>query len=112
MDEIAGAAAELARWRQEIDRVDADLTRLFEERMNLARRVAVVKKRYNLPLYQPEREEAVLIRARAALREPELAAALTRWFRVLINAAKDWQAGTDGAPASEAAPAACPREEN
>ncbi|MDR1069502.1 MAG: chorismate mutase, partial [Gracilibacteraceae bacterium] len=38
------AAAALGRWRREIDGVDAELTRLFEKRMELSRRVAAVKK--------------------------------------------------------------------
>jgi len=55
---------DLARIRDEIDRVDRDLINLLARRRDLVARVAGLKQRNGLPVYVPEREAAML-RARA-----------------------------------------------
>lgn len=46
--------------RKEIDQIDADLVRLFTQRMNVAARVADYKKENGLPIYVPSREREIL----------------------------------------------------
>ncbi|MGB6222036.1 prephenate dehydratase [Haloferula sp.] len=46
--------------RKEIDRIDGQLLDLLSERADLVHEVGVVKKRDNLQIYAPEREEALL----------------------------------------------------
>jgi chorismate mutase/prephenate dehydratase len=94
MSESTEAAA-LARWREEIDRVDENLTGLFEKRMELVRQIAACKKKHDLPLLQPEREKEVLDHVRGLLRDPGLADCLSQWFGVLMGASKDWQAAAN-----------------
>lgn len=46
--------------REEIDKIDADLVRLFCARMGLAAQVADYKKAHGLPIFVPAREDAIL----------------------------------------------------
>ena len=48
--------------RSQIDTIDHDLLDLLSRRADLVHEVGVVKKRDNLPIYAPEREEALLRR--------------------------------------------------
>ncbi|WP_457635119.1 prephenate dehydratase [Persephonella sp.] len=52
----------LEKLRQEIDKVDEEILRLLNERAKLAREVGEVKKRYNLPIYVPSREQKIFER--------------------------------------------------
>ncbi len=46
--------------RQEIDKIDAEMVRLFCKRMDVAARIADYKKENNLPIPHPGREQEVL----------------------------------------------------
>ncbi|MEM9079303.1 MAG: prephenate dehydratase [Verrucomicrobiota bacterium] len=46
--------------RQKIDALDSELLRLLSERADLVHEVGVIKKRDNLQIYAPEREDALL----------------------------------------------------
>ena len=39
-----------------IDEIDSELTRLFEERMDVVSSIAAYKKEHNLPIFDPQRE--------------------------------------------------------
>lgn len=64
--------AELTEIRQEIERIDRALIELIAERVQLARRIGVVKKAAGLPTLDPPREAAVVRRAGALAREAGL----------------------------------------
>ena len=51
---------ELNELRQQIDKIDAEMVRLFCARMEVASRVADYKKENHLPILQPSRERAKL----------------------------------------------------
>lgn len=51
---------DLTDLREKIDEIDADLVRLFTERMNISAKVADYKLANNLPIYVPSRERAIL----------------------------------------------------
>lgn len=50
---------ELNELRKEIDKVDKQMAELFEERMNLVKKVGQYKKEHNLPILDKERENLV-----------------------------------------------------
>ena len=60
---------ELTELRERIDRIDADLVRLFTERMALSGQVAGYKKEHNLPALDASRERQKLAAVRAAAGE-------------------------------------------
>ncbi len=51
---------ELSDYREKIDAIDAQLVRLFEERMEVSSEIAEVKKQKKLPVYDPAREREKL----------------------------------------------------
>lgn len=50
----------LEELRPEIDKIDKELTKLFEARMDLAREVGEYKKAHNIDILNSKREEVVL----------------------------------------------------
>jgi len=61
----------LAEYRKEIDRIDKELTSLFEERMNFALKIAQYKKENNIAILQNGREDEVLERAVSNLKNKD-----------------------------------------
>jgi chorismate mutase len=65
-------ALELSRIRDEIENIDRALIDLIAQRVQLARRIGVVKRTAGLPTLDPPREAAVVRRAGALAREAGL----------------------------------------
>ena len=61
--------AELSELRQEIDRIDSEIFRLFDERARVAEGVAAYKREHGLRVFDPVRERAKV--ADAADRAPQ-----------------------------------------
>ena len=51
---------DLSELREQIDKIDTELVRLFAARMDIAAQVADYKRANNLPIYVPARERAIL----------------------------------------------------
>lgn len=77
--------------RADIDIIDRQMQQLFEQRMQVAREVALYKKTRNEPIYVPEREKALLADKVKRLQDPSLAVAAEGFFRTLMNLSKDEQ---------------------
>jgi chorismate mutase len=60
----------LEAWRSEIDRLDADLLRLLNQRAAIACEIATIKVALGLPAYDPEREKQVLAKIAALSQGP------------------------------------------
>ena len=46
--------------RTEIDKIDAELVKLFEKRMSLSAEIAAEKKEKNLPVFDEKREQEII----------------------------------------------------
>jgi chorismate mutase-like protein len=55
----------LSDWRSEIDKVDAELLRLLNQRAAIACEIATIKVASGLPAYDPQREKQVLAKISA-----------------------------------------------
>lgn len=62
---------DLATLRVDIDEVDRALAPLLQRRMELSKEVALYKKANDLPVYQPEREAALLEKVAELVQEKE-----------------------------------------
>lgn len=85
---------ELIKEREEIDRLDTEILRLLNERVECALRVGEVKKVHGLPYFDPSRERAIFERLRR--RNEELHAdsklpplAITAIYREIISACRN-----------------------
>lgn len=61
----------LNQLRKEIDAIDKEMLALFEKRMDVAKQVGAYKNERNLPIFVPDREQAVIENRIAALNNPE-----------------------------------------
>ncbi len=78
--------ADLGKFRDEIDKIDAEILKLLNKRANLAIEIARVKRKANLRFHSPEREKAVLERITALNKGPFPNDALKAMFREIISA--------------------------
>jgi len=103
-----GYEEDIKRLRDEIDGIDAQLVPLFEARMAAAEAVAEVKSRYGMPVFDAERENAVIGRALERLRDAKNGEAARRFFRALMDLSKQRQhtqiRQTGNAPAGDGMP--------
>ena len=74
----------IEHWRNEIDRVDEDLLRLFNERAHYAIEIGLEKRRLGLPIEVPEREAAIIRQAIAHTHGPLDGDAIRRLFEAVI----------------------------
>lgn len=51
---------ELSNLRLKIDRIDEELFKLFSERQNVAKRIRLCKKKYDLPIIDNERQRSAI----------------------------------------------------
>lgn len=76
---------ELEQLRAGIRRIDRDLAALFEQRMELARQVALYKKQYGLPIKDAAQEKRVEDFYVSMLKDASLAPYLRAFVRQLID---------------------------
>jgi chorismate mutase len=75
----------MKRLRENIDQVDSVLVKLLNQRAQWALEIGEVKKGAELPIYQPDREKAVLARVQELNRGPLGQAAVQRLFERIID---------------------------
>lgn len=71
--------------RQEIDRLDSELLRIFNERAGLALRIGEIKKQYGMAVYDPEREKRIFRRMQENNPGPLEDGAIIRLFERVID---------------------------
>jgi len=71
--------------RREIDRLDDELLRIFNQRAALALKIGEIKKECELPVYDPSREQKIFERMRQANPGPLDSGAIVRMFERVID---------------------------
>ena len=77
--------------REIINDVDIQMIELFKKRMEAAKMVAEYKKENNKPIYDKEREEALINRNIKALNDEELELYYKTFLEGVLTASKDYQ---------------------
>lgn len=77
--------------REIINEVDSQMIELFKKRMDAAKMVAEYKKENNKPIYDKEREEALINRNLEALNNKELEEYYKTFIEGVLKASKDYQ---------------------
>ncbi len=80
--------SDLDGWRKRIDEIDQELVRLLNERSQCAVEIGHLKKKLNLPAWQPEREAEILRHVVKANPGPLDDAAIRRLFERIIDEAR------------------------
>ena len=102
---------DLEKARIEINRIDAEMARLFEERMHAAASIAAYKQERCLPIRDPDRERALIDRNRALIGDHAISSYYIQFLQNTIRLSCDYQsalmremraadAGTEGSSAS------------
>lgn len=83
--------------REEIDRIDDTLLEIFNRRAALALRIGELKKRENLPVYDPDREKRIFRRMQENNPGPLDDLAIRRLFERVIDESRSLErARTEG----------------
>jgi monofunctional chorismate mutase len=78
MDDIEG-------WRQKIDEIDLKLVDLLNQRSQCAIEIGKIKKKLNIDIYDPRREEMVIEGVRKVSKGPLHKEALQRLFERIVD---------------------------
>jgi len=79
---------DLDGWRKHIDEIDQQLVQLLNERSGCAVEIGHLKKKLNLPAWQPEREAEILRNVVKSNHGPLDDAAIRRLFERIIDEAR------------------------
>lgn len=82
---------DLQHLRTQIDKIDREMAALFEERMGVAAHVAEYKKQNGLPVLDASREDAVLQRNAAYIKNPGLTEYYTDFQRYVMALSRQFQ---------------------
>lgn len=81
----------LLQARQDIDRIDTELARLFEARMAAAAEIAVWKQAHGRPIRDKARERELLIRNSARIQDTALRPHYCAFLKDLMSRSRDYQ---------------------
>ncbi|WP_243373622.1 chorismate mutase [Geotalea sp. SG265] len=76
---------EIDDYREQIDRLDSELLRIFNERAGLALKIGEIKKGLALPVYDPSREKKIFQRMQEQNPGPLDDQAIVRLFERVID---------------------------
>ncbi|MEF9984296.1 MAG: chorismate mutase [Oscillospiraceae bacterium] len=76
--------------RNEIDKIDEVIIKLFLERMNIVKKIAEIKCKNNNEILDSKREEIVLVKASFGLNEPEKSE-VTELMKTIMKLSKEHQ---------------------
>jgi chorismate mutase len=82
---------DISDWRQKIDELDIEIVRLINQRAEAARAIGEIKRKSDLPVYEPRREQDVFDRVRAANPGPLDDAALLHVYERIIDVMRTLQ---------------------
>ncbi len=81
----------LEDYRSQIDQLDGQLIRLFEQRLEVVQKIGQYKQAHGLPVLNAGREQVVLEKARARLKDPAHAPAATRLMQEIMALSRESQ---------------------
>jgi len=82
---------DISDWREKIDELDVQIVRLISQRAKAARAIGDLKRDAKLPVYEPQREQAVFDRVRAANPGPLGDAELLHVYERIIDVMRSLQ---------------------
>lgn len=77
--------------RKKINEIDKEMARLFEERMNAAKQVALYKREHGLPIKDNSREQVVVDKNRVYITNPEIESYYVTYIKDVMNISCQYQ---------------------
>ncbi len=84
-------AADMKKLREQIDRIDKQILKLYEERMDVVKAIGEYKMENNLPVYDAAREDAKLDDVFASVTNRRYADGAAQLFITLMQASREFQ---------------------
>lgn len=81
----------LQEQRNKIDKIDKQIVKLFEERMNTVVEIAKIKKENNMQIFDSSRENLVIEKVKSYLENKEIEGYLTEFYLELMKISKKYQ---------------------
>ena len=81
----------LDKYRKQIDKIDNKFVKLFEKRMDVAKKVGEYKKEHNMEIFVAEREKAILKKRTAQIKNPEYKKHASDFFENLMRISRNLQ---------------------
>lgn len=82
---------DLKTCRDEIDRIDKELTTMLEQRLKIVAAVAAYKKEHHMEIYDPRREREVLDKIANLAVDKELAPYLKMIYQCIMDESKRYE---------------------
>ena len=83
--------ADIKKLREQIDKIDSQILKLYEERMDVVRSIGEYKIANNLPVYDAAREDAKLDEVFASVSNKKYADGAAQLFITLMQASREMQ---------------------
>ncbi len=77
--------------RKTIDECDRQIVEAIEKRFNAVKDIVEYKKKNDLPIFQPSREEEVLVKVESYLSNPEFSKELREIYLFMMEKSKEIQ---------------------
>ena len=74
-----------------IDSIDEQMTKLFEQRMNIVKEIALLKKENNLPIFNKEREKILIDKNISYLRNKDIKSYYFEFIKKVVALSKEYQ---------------------
>ena len=84
-------AADMKKLREQIDKIDAQILKLYEERMDVVRAIGEYKMENNLPFYDAKREDAKLDKVFEEVSNKQYADGAAQLFITLMQAGREFE---------------------
>ncbi len=81
----------LEQAREEINKVDKMMAELFEKRMNLVVQIADYKKKNNMPVFDSSRENQVVERCTAYIKNPAFKSYYVKFIHGMMDISKEYE---------------------
>ncbi len=89
-------AGEMKKFREQIDVIDEQILKLYEERMDVVRQIGRYKQENNIPIYDAAREDDKLDEVFASIKNREYADGAAQLFITLMQASREMQENMAG----------------
>lgn len=77
--------------RNEIDKIDTDIQRLFERRLDVSRKIGSYKASHGMQVFDPKREDEMIRRMRERAGDAVKADAVEELYRTILKISRDLQ---------------------
>lgn len=81
----------LEDFREELDSLDSKMLELYQQRINIVKEIAQVKKESNLPIFDKKREEEIINKSLKNIDDENLKAMYKEFIELILKQSKEIQ---------------------